>query len=263
MFPYFTVFGRKISMYLIMALLGATAFYFVFQSRCRDKRFRRDQLLHIVLAAAGGGFVGGHILYFLTRLDYLIEVIKSPAKYIGSFNGFLNVTSSLIGGMVFYGGLFGALVGGYLYARALKLDFWLYVDAATPSIPLFHVFGRIGCLLGGCCYGFESTFGVHLPYSMNADPTKTYFPIQVVEAFLNLLLFVFLLLISKKVTKKGAMFWIYGISYSVIRFIDEFFRGDKERGILFVLSTSQIISIIFFAVSVFMLRRIYRKTAAD
>lgn len=260
MFAYFTLFGRQISMYFIMALLGSFAFYFTFRRRCSDNRFRKDQLLHIVLAAAGGGFVGGHLLYFLTRFDLLLSVVKAPSKHINSFVDFLNVLSALTGGMVFYGGLFGALAGGYLYCRALKLDFRLYLDAATPAIPLFHAFGRIGCFFGGCCYGVQSHTGVRFPYSMTADPTKTYFPIQIVEAFFNLLLFVFLLYISGKITEKGVLFWIYGVCYSLIRFSDEFFRGDDVRGKILLLSTSQIISILFFAVSLIMIVRIRRQS---
>ena len=57
------------------------------------------------------------------------------------------------GGLVFYGGLIGATLAGVLYARLKKLPLWKMADILAPSIALGYVFGRIGCLLNGCCYG--------------------------------------------------------------------------------------------------------------
>jgi phosphatidylglycerol:prolipoprotein diacylglycerol transferase len=34
-----------------------------------------------------------------------------------------------------------------------------FIDIVTLTIPLFHFFGRIGCFLGGCCFGVESSYG--------------------------------------------------------------------------------------------------------
>jgi len=43
--------------------------------------------------------------------------------------------------------------------------------------------------------------------------------------------------------------------YSILRFVVEFFRGDAARGVYFggYISTSQIISLLSFALSLFML----------
>jgi len=51
----------------------------------------------------------------------------------------------------------------------------------------------------------------------------------------------------------GVVACLYGLLYSVLRFILEFYRGDSMRGIYGVLSTSQIISIALFATSAVML----------
>ena len=57
------------------------------------------------------------------------------------------------GGLVFYGGLIGAIIAGAIYLRWKKLPLWKIADVLAPSIALGSVFGRIGCLLNGCCYG--------------------------------------------------------------------------------------------------------------
>ena len=75
------------------------------------------------------------------------------------------------------------------------------------------------------------------------------FPVQLLEATLNLILFIVLARLLSKGVFKGKLFSIYLLCYSVIRFFDEFLRGDTYRGFLFGLSTSQIISIILFVCS--------------
>ena len=69
------------------------------------------------------------------------------------------------------------------------------------------------------------------------------FPTPLLEAVLNLILFFFLFLIREKKVLRGALIFVYLLSYAVIRFSIEFLRGDAVRGIWLGLSTSQWISI--------------------
>ena len=57
------------------------------------------------------------------------------------------------GGLVFYGGLIGSSLAYILYARLKKFPLWKGADVLAPSIALGYFFGRIGCLMNGCCYG--------------------------------------------------------------------------------------------------------------
>ena len=82
-------------------------------------------------------------------------------------------------------------------------------------------------------------------------------PVPLIEAGCNIILMAILLILSKKKLKKGSLLAIYFIMYSVIRFIDEFFRGDLIRGHLFGLSTSQWISIAVLFTGIYMLLRRY------
>lgn len=59
--------------------------------------------------------------------------------------------------------------------------------------------------------------------------------------------------------KKGMTGAMYIITYSVGRFILEFFRGDLERGAVGVLSTSQFISIFTVAIGIVLLIILQRK----
>lgn len=83
------------------------------------------------------------------------------------------------------------------------------------------------------------------------------FPIQLVESFYNLLLFIFIYILYKKNKLKGNLIYLYLSLYAIARFIIEFFRGDSYRGFLFGISTSQIISIliIIFVIANIIIKR--------
>jgi phosphatidylglycerol---prolipoprotein diacylglyceryl transferase len=48
---------------------------------------------------------------------------------------------------------FWALLAGIIFLRVHKLPVLAFADLIAPSLLLGLAFGRIGCLLNGCCYG--------------------------------------------------------------------------------------------------------------
>jgi phosphatidylglycerol---prolipoprotein diacylglyceryl transferase len=134
------------------------------------------------------------------------------------------------GGLVFYGGLIGAVIGGVLYARLKKLPLWKLADAVAPSIALGYVFGRLGCLMNGCCYGREC----HLPWAIRFPAEhRTYphpvHPTQIYDSLLNLALYLFLAWLYRRRKFDGQVFAAYLLGYAVLRFIVELFRGDYPQ----------------------------------
>ena len=206
-------------------------------------------------AAAVGLFFGAHILYFIVGLPDFIAYCRTGAVYdIGSFfDGVLSYS----GGMVFYGGLLGALLVLSIALKISKntLNMRENLNNFVVAFPLFHAFGRIGCTFNGCCYGIEyhGIFAVtytseHIKGSVNADIADfPRFPVQPLEAVLELMLFAVLLIIYLKYKDKYSITAIYLFSYSIIRFFDEFLRGDAVRGIWGPFSTSQWISLFVLA----------------
>ena len=57
------------------------------------------------------------------------------------------------GGLVFYGGLFGAIAAAILWFKIEKWPMDYSFDLVAPYILLGHAIGRVGCFLNGCCYG--------------------------------------------------------------------------------------------------------------
>lgn len=149
-------------------------------------------------------------------------------------------------GFVFYGGLAGFLLGIKVYTYRTRQSFIEYVNFLSPYIPLGHAFGRIGCFLNGCCYGKPYTGIFAVNYPVNGKLTML-FPVQILESVACLLLSLFLFKIKALLNVNKIS--IYLFVYSVVRFLDEFLRGDLIRGIWFGLSTSQWISL-FIAIGV-------------
>lgn len=155
----------------------------------------------------------------------------------------------LNGGIVFYGGLLGMIFGVFIFSGVIHKDFCLVIDTLAPAIPLFHIFGRIGCLLAGCCYGIPWEWGVILQDSSGVIR----FPVQIFESFCNALIFAAILLRERKLESIDGNLKVYLVLYAICRFILEFFRGDSIRGIWFVgLSTAQLVSMVIALYYVFM-----------
>jgi phosphatidylglycerol:prolipoprotein diacylglycerol transferase len=133
------------------------------------------------------------------------------------------------GGLVFYGGLVGATLAGIFYIRLKKLPLWKVADILAPSIALGYVFGRIGCLLNGCCYGRAC----NLPWAIRfpADnplnpPTFPVHPTEIYDSLLNLGLYAFLAWLYRRKKFDGQVFGVYLVCYAVLRSFVEMFRGD-------------------------------------
>jgi len=67
-------------------------------------------------------------------------------------------------GFVSWGVLTGYLVGLPLLAWKVNVSPYLFFDVVFPSVMITHLFGRIGCLFYGCCYGKETTSGARIRY---------------------------------------------------------------------------------------------------
>lgn len=65
----------------------------------------------------------------------------------------LRVVNIPEGGLVIYGALIGALTGMAFFVWRHRLPGLAMADIVAPSLALGLAFGRIGCLLNGCCFG--------------------------------------------------------------------------------------------------------------
>lgn len=133
------------------------------------------------------------------------------------------------GGLAFFGGLFGATLGAYLYVRRAGLSFSEISDLFAPAIPIGAAIGRIACGLDGMDYGTPTS----LPWAVVYTNPNSYAPVDLVARqpvqFYELvgdLLIAALLLHVRGRLRRGGLFLLYLVLFSILRFGLFFYRGD-------------------------------------
>lgn len=243
MFPYFHFMGKTVGMYGLFVVIGVwlTALLSI---RYYKKIGQPSEDIYIVGACCiGFAMIFGNLLYIVVTypFSYILSQIRQwNFSFLGS-------------GIVFYGGLIGGIGGALLGARVAKCRWDLLVEAVVPFVPLGHAFGRVGCLLAGCCHGIEYNGPFAIYYSnslLGVSPTQGYFPVQPLEAIANMAICMILVRLRKcNEGRKYLLLWYLSI-YALVRFGLEFLRGDLNRGIYFGLSLSQWISLCLFFIGV-------------
>ena len=213
-------YGLMIGIGFILAMLLA-------EYRAKRLGLREEAIIDITIIAGVSGFLGAKLLYVIVEFD---EFIKNPKAVLGS------------AGFVVYGGIIAGVLCCMLYCKVKKLNFMEYFDLVMPEIALAQGFGRIGCFLAGCCYGKKLSTPIVIGTIEFAR-----IPVQIIESMAEFILFIVLFILSKK-NRDIDLLRIYLVIYAVIRFADEFLRGDKIRGIYGGVSTAQWISLIILFV---------------
>jgi len=125
------------------------------------------------------------------------------------------------GGLIWYGGLIGAMLCGVLFLKKKRLSIPAVADLCAPYLALAQAIGRIGCFFNGCCYGKPSVHGLFFPAH-----GRVLFPSQIVDALSLLLVYAVLRLIRGQ--KPGQLFGLYLFLAALQRFLMEFLRGDER-----------------------------------
>ena len=243
MVPTFSFLGREIPFYGLMITCGVFAGSFAGYRFCRRWGLSTDRFILAGCYVFFFGMLGAKLLYIAVSLDQIdFSRLTEPA--------YLNAL--MLGGFVFYGGVLGGAAGAALASRIHHIRVLSYFYLCVPCLPLIHAFGRLGCFCAGCCFGmpYDGPLAVVYRASFGAPLGTPLFPVQLVEAAANLAIFLFLLLrLYRRGPGPEQIGW-YLLLYAPVRFVLEFFRYDAVRGSLWLLSTSQWISLVLFAVAI-------------
>lgn len=240
------VFGKAVPMYGICFYAGIIFAAGVASLICKKRSVERFDLVGAAVYTMIMATIGAKALFIAVSFRQIVEY-------------HLSLEAVLKGGFVFYGGLIGGVLGLFIYCKQFKIPFFALADLFAVVLPLGHAFGRVGCFCAGCCYGmpFDSPISVTYTRLENTNTTPLgvpLFPIQLVEAGCLLVVFaVMLICFCKRPMERGRYVAMYALSYSVIRFTLEFFRGDGIRGAFLGLSTSQWISVGIFTLTLILL----------
>jgi phosphatidylglycerol:prolipoprotein diacylglycerol transferase len=300
----FTFFDIPFPSYFVLLLTG-----FLFATLAGALWAKRvgqdpDVIVDLGLAMLLAGVVGARLLhviadgYFMdyvhlctdpSKVDWKITADEcTSAKYAGVWDaakGVCHPTESdcfawakfWSGGLTYYGGFIGAAGVGVWLLRRDRFPFWKAADMAGMVIPIGLGFGRMGCLLAGCCFGqptqlpFAMSFPSHSPASESQfklgllqspfEPSLPVHPTQVYESAASFLIAAFLILyLAGRKKYDGQVFVAFVALYAFARFVIEFWRDD-DRGGLLGLSTSQLIGVGLIAAAFALHRRLVASQA--
>jgi len=200
-----------------------------------------------------GGVVGGRLFYLM---QYHRQVYRDVRTFSEAVFATVNLTA---GGLVLIGALVGGGIGFIAFCRARKLSMPDVADAFTPSVFLGIGFGRIGCLLNGCCFGdrCELPWGIAFPHNSvpfvilrergflapDAPFTMPLHPTQIYSSIDGFLIALITSALFNERRWKGEVFGWGCVIYSVTRFLMEFLRGDEMGQLGTGLTISQLYSL--------------------
>lgn len=241
------VVGKFLVPYYGIWILAGTLFA-LFLGWMQIKRFKAkfDDFITLAGCIGIGAIIGAKLLYIFVSWDQIDFAQITDFHYLQRF---------MAGGFVFYGGLFGGIIGMRICERIFHIDSFFYAGITIPCIPIAHAFGRMGCSAVGCCYGipYNGIGAIVYEHSVIAPNGVSLFPVQKLEAAINIIIAVCLFILINRYEKgKKYSLLLYLISYAVVRFFLEYFRYDKvERGGWKLLSTSQWCSVLIITAIVF------------
>ena len=211
-----------------------------------------DHVLDMSLVGLIAGIVGTRIVYVALNWHLFST---NPLDALKLWTGGL----SFIGAPVFGFGY------AWWYCRRHKLPFLAVADLGAPGFALAYAFGRIGCLLNGCCYGHACS----LPWAMRfhddgapnvwTDPSH---PTQIYSAVMSLVIFAALHRLLNRPHRDGTVFVAYLALYAVYRFVNDFCRSGATAKVVWLgLTDGQCAAIIALPVLIFAFGRVSRKRA--
>ena len=252
-----------------------------------------DVIVDLALASLLFGVAGGrifHVLFDGYLLDYvhlctdpskvdwkITEAMCSSQRYAGVWDVAKGVchpreadcwawAKFWAGGLTYYGGLIAASIAGIALLKRDRFPVWKGVDLAAIGIATGLGFGRMGCLLAGCCYGAPShgslalTFPPYSPASegqfklgllgATTEPSLPVIPTQVYESLLCFgIAGICLFVVQGRKRYDGQVFAVFLALYAAGRFALEYLRADDRGGEL-GLSWAQIIGLAILAVAI-------------
>ena len=258
----------NITSFGVMLALAFLSGHFVLRSELGRLGADQEMSADALLGALVGGIVGAKLYYAALYWD------------LTAANPFGMLFSR--GGLVWYGGFLGGVLGVIWVIRRKRASIPLTADAIAPALALSYSIGRLGCFLVGDDYGrpTDSFVGIAFPrgqppstagnlrgFGADVDPAipdtevLAVHPTQLYEFSLSLLFFFLLMRLRVHPHQKGWLFALWLVLAGVERFFVELFRAKDDR-FLGSFTLAQAISVGVIVIGVTLIMRFRRPDAA-
>ncbi len=212
---------------IIMALsILAGIFTVVFLKKKYYKDIQTDTILDISFFLIIFGILFARLYYVIMDYKYFLN---NPAEIFAIWNGGISIHGAIIGGIIV----------GLWYAKDNGLKFLRYADLFMPGVIIGQAIGRWGNFFNSEAFGLPANvpWKLYIPYGLRPIEYRNYeyfHPAFLYESILDLIIFIILLIVSKRnydKGKDGTVFFSYLILYSIVRINIETIRVDSVLNI--------------------------------
>jgi phosphatidylglycerol:prolipoprotein diacylglycerol transferase len=261
------VFGRRLAPdglpifgYGAMLLAALASAIWLAAWRARQEGLPGETIWDLAVWLILSGIVGARVFYLV---QYGHEVYAKARTLPEILFATVNLSS---GGIVLYGAVIAGAAAYFTFCHLRKLPPLQLADIITPSIFIGIGFGRIGCLLNGCCYGDRCDLPWAIVFPAEGVPTQILIdrgylpadaphspplhPTQIYSAIDGFLIAGLTLWYYRYRRRPGDVLALALLIAPVTRFLIEFVRGDEYGQWGTTLTISQWISVALFAVGI-------------
>lgn len=225
----FSIFGMEIRWYGILIALAFTLGIILACRRAPRYDLKSDDVLDFAIWMMPASIIGARAYY----------VLFSWADYAGDPASVFDIRS---GGLAIHGGLIAGVITALIFSRVKKVSLLDMCDLIFPIVALGQAIGRWGNFFNSEAHGGPTD----LPWAIEVDGEMVH-PTFLYESIWCFLMFLFLIWMSDRRRFKGQIVCLYGMLYSVERFMVEGLRTDSLMIGLF--KQAQVISAVIFVSS--------------
>jgi phosphatidylglycerol---prolipoprotein diacylglyceryl transferase len=209
----FHIGGFTMCSYGAMMALAFVSASIVAHWQFKKRDVKPDFIYPLLIAAVVGGLPGAKIHYIIIHPEELPENMLSGQ------------------GLVWFGGLFGALAAVVVVTLVSKQRLAAVMDSGAIALPMGYAFGRIGCFLRGCCHGTPTDlpWGMSFPEGVPPTPEGSHVhPTQLYSSMASLVIFALLAwVIGPRFRREGPLMFAYAVLAGIERFLVEFIRTNE------------------------------------
>ncbi len=232
-----SILGIDIYWYAILIVLAIILSLIILRNNIKhsntNSNIKFDYMLELIVFLLPIAFIFARLYYILFNLEYYAN---NPIQIF-------NIRS---GGLAIYGGMIGGILTTYIYCRIKKISFIELLDKLAPVLALSQAIGRWGNFFNIEAYGTETTNLLRMGIVENGIYKEVH-PAFLYESIIDFIIFIILMIMTKKKVKTGKITLTYLLIYSFARFFIEGLRTDSLM--LYDVRISQLISIIIFVIS--------------
>jgi phosphatidylglycerol---prolipoprotein diacylglyceryl transferase len=234
--------NKGVPAYGTMLMVGFLLAVFLTRRRHKSLGLIPSEVFDLGFVLVIGGILGARLLHVVVYWPDYFQSTKYWPDWMGSVGWLGAIVATWNGGLVYYGGLGGGVLGLFLYGRYKKIPLTDLLDFAAPGGAIGLAMTRVGCFLNGCCFGKPS----EVPWAVTFPPNSHMYqlhdadgrfvrmlepfavhPAQLYETLAALGIFAVLWWLYPRRRFAGQISWTFGMLYTAWRFCNEFFRADS------------------------------------